>query len=42
MPYDSIAAAKKAGFPTSAEGIALTLGQINKLAELYDASYMMQ
>jgi len=37
MPYDSIAAAKKAGFPTSAEGIALTLGQINKLAELYDA-----
>lgn len=37
MPYISIAAAKKAGFPTSAEGIALTLAQINKLAEIYDA-----
>lgn len=37
MPYDSIEAAKKAGFPTSAEGIALTLAQINKLAEIYDA-----
>lgn len=37
MPYDSIAAAKKANFPTSAEGIALTLAQINKLAEIHDA-----
>ena len=37
MPYDSIEAAKKAGFPTSAEGIDLTLPQINKLAEIYDA-----
>ena len=37
MPYESIEAAKKAGFPTSAEGIDLTLGQVNKLAELYDA-----
>lgn len=37
MPFDSIAAAKKDGFPTSAEGIALSLAQINKLAEIYDA-----
>jgi len=37
MPYDSIEAAKKAGFPTSAEEIDLTLAQINKLAEVYDA-----
>lgn len=37
MPYNSIDAAKKAGFPTTAEGIALTLAQINKLAEIYDA-----
>ena len=37
MPYDSIAAAKNDGFPTSAEGIDLTLAQINKLAEIYDA-----
>ena len=37
MPYDSIEAAKKAGFPTSAEEIDLTLPQINKLAEIYDA-----
>lgn len=37
MPYDSIEAAKKAGFPTSAEEIDLTLAQINKLAEIYDA-----
>ena len=29
MPYDSIEAAKKAGFPTSAEGIDLTLEQVN-------------
>jgi len=37
MPYDSIDAAKKAGFPTSAEDINMTLAQINKLAEIYDA-----
>ena len=37
MPYSSIEAAKEAGFPTSAEGAALTLSQINKLAEIYDA-----
>jgi len=37
MPYDSIADAKSAGFPTSAEDIDLTLSQINKLAEIYDA-----
>jgi|GEM_PF-2816297 len=37
MPYKSISAAKKAGFPTSAEDIPLTLAQINKLAEIYDA-----
>lgn len=37
MPYKSIQEAKDAGFPTSAEGINLTLSQINKLAEIYDA-----
>jgi len=37
MPYDSIDAAKTAGFPTSAEGTDLTLAQINKLAEIHDA-----
>ena len=37
MPYESIQKAKDAGFPTSAEGIDLTLAQINKLAEIYDA-----
>lgn len=37
MPYASIDAANKSGFPISAEGIALTLAQINKLAEIYDA-----
>ena len=37
MPFSSIAAAKKAGFPTNAEGVGLTLTQINKLAEIYDA-----
>lgn len=37
MPYKSIDAAKKASFPTSADGITLTLSQVNKLAELYDA-----
>ena len=37
MPYDSIAAAKTAGFPTSAEDIPLTISQINELASLHDA-----
>ena len=37
MPYGSIAEAKKASFPTSAEDIELTLAQINKLAQIYDA-----
>jgi len=37
MPYDSIADAKSAGFPISAEDIDLTLSQINKLAKIYDA-----
>lgn len=37
MPYNSISDAKSAGFPTSAEGIDLTLSQINKLARIYDA-----
>lgn len=37
MPYESIQAAKDAGFPTSAEGVDLTLSQINRLAEIYDA-----
>jgi hypothetical protein len=37
MPYDSIDAARKAGFPTSLDDIDLTLSQINKLAEIHDA-----
>lgn len=37
MPYNSIEEAKKAGFPTNAEGIALTLSQVNDLAKIYDA-----
>jgi hypothetical protein len=37
MPYDSISAAKSAGFPTSADGAPLTLSQINKLASIYDS-----
>ncbi len=37
MPYKSIAGAKEGGFPTSADGIPLTLEQINQLAEIYDA-----
>jgi len=37
MPYPDIEGAKKAGFPTTAEGIALTVSQINKLASIYDA-----
>lgn len=37
MPYNSIEDAKKAGFPTSAEGIELTISQINDLAKIYDA-----
>lgn len=37
MPYNSIQEAKDAGFPTSAEEVDLSLSQINKLADLYDA-----
>lgn len=37
MPYPNVEAAKKAGFPTEAEGIALNISQINKLADIYDA-----
>jgi len=37
MPYDNIEKAKKAGFPTIVDGIPLTLEQINRLAEIYDA-----
>ena len=33
MPYDSIKDAQDAKFPTKAEGISLTLAQINKKAE---------
>ena len=37
MPYKTKAEAKAARFPTTAEGIPLTLSQINKLAEIYDS-----
>lgn len=37
MPYESIEAAKIANFPTIKEKVDLTLEQINKLAEIYDA-----
>jgi hypothetical protein len=37
MPYSKISEAKAAGFPTHAEDIALTIEQINKLADIYDA-----
>lgn len=37
MPYPSIADAKKANFPTVLDGANLTIGQVNKLAEIYDA-----
>ena len=37
MPYESIEAAKKAKFPTTAEKAPLTLSQINHLARIYDA-----
>jgi len=37
MPYSSIEKAKEASFPTKAEGIDLTIAQINKLASIYDA-----
>lgn len=37
MPYPTISGAKDAGFPTTAEGAPMTLAQINKLAEIYDA-----
>ena len=37
MPYTKISEAKKDGFPTKAEGISMTIEQINKLASIYDA-----
>lgn len=37
MPYTTIAEAKKAKFPTVIDGVSLVLGQINRLAEMYDA-----
>jgi len=37
MPYDTIAKAKEAGFPTVVNKVNLTLPQINHLAEIYDA-----
>jgi hypothetical protein len=37
MPYKTIEAAKVANFPTIKEKVDLTLEQINKLAEIYDA-----
>lgn len=37
MPYKTIEAAKAANFPTSKEKVDLTLEQINKLAEIFDA-----
>jgi phage I-like protein len=37
MPFPTIKAAQDAGFPTTAEGIDLTLVQINKLASIHDA-----
>lgn len=37
MPYKTKQSAKQSGFPTTAEGIALNLVQINKLASIYDA-----
>jgi len=37
MPYQSISVAEDDGFPITAEGVPLTLSQINKLASIYDA-----
>ena len=37
MPYTTIVQAKSAGFPTQAEGVSMTIAQINKLADIYDA-----
>jgi hypothetical protein len=37
MPYKSLKEAKDAGFPTSNDGADLTLTQVLKLAEIYDA-----
>lgn len=37
MPYKTIEAAKGASFPTTKEKVDLTLEQINKLAEIFDA-----
>ena len=37
MPYENAKSAKDAGFPTTIDEVKLTLGQINRLAKLYDA-----
>ena len=37
MPFKTIDGAKKAKFPTTAEGVDLNLSQINKLADIHDA-----
>ena len=37
MPYPTIEKAKEAGFMTVIDGVALTLPQVNALAEMYDA-----
>ena len=37
MPYKTKKEAKAGRFPTTAEGMPLTLSQINKLAEIYDS-----
>jgi hypothetical protein len=37
MPFNTIAGAKEAQFPTKINDISLTLEQVNKLAEMYDA-----
>jgi len=37
MPYKTIKSAEEAKFPTVVDDVPLTLGQINRLAELYDA-----
>lgn len=37
MPYRSIREARGSGFPTTAEGLPMSLAQINHLARIYDA-----
>lgn len=36
MPYKDIQEAKSAKFPTTMDGTALTIGQVNSLAQIYD------